>query len=881
MAEKLIKKGIRRRVVVSMLIVSIVPLLLGLYLTYRDGTVTIRDSIGASFQEMAKETAKKIDMIIKKEIIDVQRLAITPDIGKAIKHKGYEEEELHSYLDRFIGYYDENEVNSIVIVNAKGEYITGIGENAKKSYSNEKWFKDAINNSQGKVYVGDLRFDDTSGMHLMSIAAPVMEKEGVIGVVVVKYMVNKLLEVINNIKIESTGHANLVDSSGTIIVCPIFPLRSHHVGAELIKTISTSRPGWSIAKDDAHGGTNSLIGFAPVEVTLNSEMGWFDGNRWYIFIRQSPSEIYAPIYSLLIRISIFGAMLVTVLSLVGVYATSKIVEPIKELYKGVEHIGQGNLDYRLDIKTNDEIERLADAFNKMASKLQERTKELEVSEERYKDLIENSPEMIHSVNAERYFLNVNKTELDILGYTIEEMRHKKIEDVMPDEFKEKGGVKHIERSAREGISTVETQFITKDGRRIDVEITATALYHPITGDFIRTRAFVREITDRKKLERQLKEYYEILEQKVYDRTRELKETKDYMANLLETANDVIYTLTPDGIITYVNTKIEDWGYKKDELVGKNFLTIFAIGHKGERFKKTVKEGIKQTYGVEVISKTGEKRYAILSISPIKTNEGRIVEVLGIAKDITKQKMFEHQIAHTEKMSAIGQLAAGIAHEINNPLGGILNCLYNLRKNMFPPKRKEEYYSSMEDGIHRVKKIVSQLLEFSQQHEPEFAAVDINNLVDEVLFLLNYTFSKNGIKVEKILGQNLPMLMLDKHKMQQVFTNILLNAVHAIGDKKGQISIKTSHENGWCQIDITDTGTGISDNILPKIFDPFFTTKDVGEGTGLGLSVSKGIIEVHDGKIDVQSELGKGTTFSIRLPIRGMIEYDNAAEEAYM
>ena len=288
---------------------------------------------------------------------------------------------------------------------------------------------------------------------------------------------------------------------------------------------------------------------------------------------------------------------------------------------------------------------------------------------------------------------------------------------------------------------------------------------------------------------------------------------------------------------------------------------------------TVMEGIKQTYEVEVISKSGEKRYAILSISPIKNNEGNMVEILGIANDITEQKKFEQQICHTEKMSAIGQLAAGIAHEINNPLGGILNCLYNLRKKRFSVEKEEEYYKSMEDGIHRVKKIVSQLLDFSQQHEPEYASVDINSVVDETLFMLNYALSKKGISIGKSLDSNLPLLMLDRHKMVQVLTNILLNSMHAI-EGKGQIIVRTGQENGWCRVDIADTGGGIPENILPKVFDPFFTTKDVGEGTGLGLSVSKGIVEMHNGKIDVKSEIGKGSVFTIKLPMYSAALHDD-------
>lgn len=868
MEVKNVKRGIRRRIVRSMLIIGIVPLVAGLYLTYLDGTNALRNSIGANFQELAKETANKVDMVIKKEIIDVQRLAISSEVKDAVKNKKYGSSELINYLNKFKS-FNEKEVYALIVVDTKGRYVGGIKEDVEKNYSNEKWFKDSINNS--KVYVGDLKLDDTFGMHLMSIAAPVMDYERVIAVVVIKYSVDKLLEVVNSVRIEKTGHATLVDSKGSILMCPIFPPRSHNANRSLIRLISSSKPGWDVAEDDAHGGRDSIIGFAPVELTLNTA-NWFDGNRWYVFLRQSPSEMYAPIYSLLLRVSIFGSVLIALLSLTGIYAARNIVRPINELYKGAEFIAQGKLDYRLNIKTKDEIEKLADEFNRMAEELQrtytaleERNKELETSESRYRDLIENSPEMIHSVDIERYFVHVNNTELNILGYTLREMQNKRIEDVVPEEDREKL-VKHIARAVKEGISTIETQFISKNGKRTDVEVTATAQYHPITGSFVRTRAFVRDITDRKKLERQLKEYYDTLELKVNDRTKELKETKEYLENLLETANDVIYTLNHEGIITYVNKKVEEWGYKKDELIGKSFLTILSDRHQGDRFKKTVTEGVRQTYEIEVIDKHGGIKYAALSVSPLRSNEGKIVEVLGIAKDITGQKLLEQQVIQAEKMSAIGQLAAGIAHEINNPLGGILNCLYNLRKKRLSPEREEEYIKSMEDGIHRVQRTVDQLLDFSQQHEPKLISVNINNLVEGVLSLINYVIKKNGIKLKKEFTTSLPQLMADQHKMGQVVMNILLNAVQAIKGK-GQIRVKTFQENGWCCIEVMDNGNGIPPDMLPRIFDPFFTTKDVGKGTGLGLAVSLGIVEMHSGRIDVKSELGKGTTFTVKLPVK--------------
>ncbi len=868
-----VRSGIRKRIIRSMLIISIMPLVAGLYLTYLDVRGALRNSIGESFQEEANEIAHKIEMVIKGETIEVQRLTASPDVKFAVKNREAARGDLNNYIRDFKS-YDEREVHSLIIVDRDGNHIAGINEAAGSNYRNERWFNVAYNNGAGKVYVGDLNHDKKTGKYLMNIAAPVMDRGKAIGVVAIKYTVNSLLDVVNNVRIGRTGHANLVDSKGTIIMCPIFPLGSHHISSDLVKLISRVNPGWGVAKDDAHGGKDSIVGFAPVLSTINPVTGWLDGNRWYVFLRQSPGEMYEPIYSLLARVTIFAFVLIVFLALTAVYAAGDIVKPINELYRGVELIGQGKLDHRLYVKTGDEIEKLADEFNKMAEELtktyttlEERNKELETSEERYKDLVENSPEMIHSVNAERYFVGVNKTELNTLVYTIEEMRNKRLEDIVSEEFKERVK-KHVERVIKEGKSRVEIQFITKDGKKTDVEISATALYHPITGQFIKTRAFVRDITDRKRLERHLREYHDILEQRVSDRTRELMETKDYLENLLEGANDVIFTLNPAGLITYVNKKVEEWGYKKDELVGSSFLAILSRKHKGERIRRTVADGIRQTYEVEIMDKTGGIKNAVLSISPLRTGDEKMAGVLVIANDITERNRLEQQVAQAEKMSAIGQLAAGIAHEINNPIGGIMNCLYNLSNKRLPKEREEVYMKSMEDGIQRVQRTVEQLLDFSQQHEPRLLAVDVNSLVEDVLSLMSYAVTKNGIHLSKELDLNLSRVMLDQHKIGQVVMNMLLNAVQAVKGE-GEVVVRTYADNGWCCIAISDNGSGIPLHILPRIFDPFFTTKDVGKGTGLGLAVSLGIVEKHSGKIDVKSEEGKGTTFTIKLPMKAV------------
>jgi len=356
-----------------------------------------------------------------------------------------------------------------------------------------------------------------------------------------------------------------------------------------------------------------------------------------------------------------------------------------------------------------------------------------------------------------------------------------------------------------------------------------------------------------------------LEDKVRERTREIEETKQYLENLLENANDVIYTLDTEQRFTYVNGKIEAWGYRKDDLLGRPYLILLSKRHRGKRLKSTLDIGAKQVYEVEVVTRTGEPRAVMVSVSPLHSAEGAILGVLGIARDMTETKKLEQQIRNSEKLASVGRLAAGVAHEINNPLGGILNCLYNLRKGALSPSRQEEYRVSMEDGVRRVQKIVRQLLDFSQQHEPELALTDINHVVDRVLVLTTHLFAPKRIVLETVFSQGLPNVMVDRHMIEQVLMNLVLNAVQAMADG-GRLTIRTSVVEGVCLIEVCDTGSGIPPAILPRIFDPFFTTNREGEGTGLGLSVSLGIVERHGGKILVDSEVGKGTTFTLCLPV---------------
>ncbi len=233
-------------------------------------------------------------------------------------------------------------------------------------------------------------------------------------------------------------------------------------------------------------------------------------------------------------------------------------------------------------------------------------------------------------------------------------------------------------------------------------------------------------------------------------------------------------------------------------------------------------------------------------------------------DSERKKTME-VLSQTEKMVSVGRLASGVAHEINNPLGGITVCFKNLMKSGMDDVTKEEHIELINDCLQKIKNIVEQLLNFSKMTVTEKTPTDLNGLLDRLLLLLNYATAEKRITVVKDFGEYMQKILIDEGKMGQVFMNIIINAIQAM-DNGGVLTIKTGQGNGFYEIFVKDTGAGIPPDIISNIFDPFFTTKSVGVGTGLGLSVSKSIVEQHGGTIEVKSELGAGTIFKIKLPM---------------
>ncbi len=352
-------------------------------------------------------------------------------------------------------------------------------------------------------------------------------------------------------------------------------------------------------------------------------------------------------------------------------------------------------------------------------------------------------------------------------------------------------------------------------------------------------------------------------EKASERRRAEEKIRDQAA-LLDKAHDAIIVWDLDHHITYWNKSAERlYGFTEEEAIGKNtdeFLYKEGLPVSIEIRKKVIEEG-EWTGELQERTKEGKEIIVESRWTLVRDNEGKPKSILIINTDVSEKKKLEMQILQSDKLASIGNLVTGIAHEINNPLTSI-----SLHTQILSKKTWDENTSSrlkiIDNEANRAARIVKGLLEFAHQSEPKLSSVNINSEIEKVLEILHPKL--NGIRVTTIL-KPLPPIMADNEQIQQVIMNILMNSVQAI-TTNGEIMIKTTTERDTIEISITDNGCGIPQDNIGKIFDPFFTTKNPGEGTGLGLSICYGIIKNHNGSIDMKSEVGKGTSFTIKLPI---------------
>jgi len=320
----------------------------------------------------------------------------------------------------------------------------------------------------------------------------------------------------------------------------------------------------------------------------------------------------------------------------------------------------------------------------------------------------------------------------------------------------------------------------------------------------------------------------------------------------------------DGIVEAWNTRMEQlFGVPRQDAVGRK---LSALVPPDLALEIAARQGEQQVSGIHKhrFDRDGRTVTLNVSITPLVSKSGEWIGRLLLFDDVTQRERMEEQMTQTEKLTSLGLLAAGVAHEVNTPLAVISNYIQMLAKQMPDADPRQGIIDKIVKQTYRASEIVNNLLNFSRTSAAEFAEVDLNRVVEETLSLVAHPLRTGQIHVVKHLDERLPAVRGSSNKLQQVFLNLFLNARDAMPGG-GMLQIRTAAHNGSVQIEIADTGAGISRENIHRIFDPFFTTKSNGRGTGLGLSVSYGIVKEHGGKVDVRSTPGRGTSFHLEFP----------------
>lgn len=367
-------------------------------------------------------------------------------------------------------------------------------------------------------------------------------------------------------------------------------------------------------------------------------------------------------------------------------------------------------------------------------------------------------------------------------------------------------------------------------------------------------------------------------------------TEGYLTDLVGNAGDEVVTIDAGGKVITWNAGAEAiYGLSPEEIVGRSWTRLWPPErhHEPEELLRRVIDGGETVANHETVRRTagGERVEILLTLSSLRRPDGTVRGVSCIGKDVTFKKQLQAQLVQSEKMAAVGQLISGVAHELNNPLTGVLGYA-QLVASTDTGERLQTYLERIAAEAGRCQRIVQNLLSFARKHEPKAVRTDLNSILRDTVELRAYDLKVNNIGVELALDDRLPTTLADAHQLQQVFVNLINNAQQAILHEAslGRLLISSSAAPGSdgrpeAVLTFDDSGPGVPDELRERVFDPFFTTKAVGVGTGLGLSLSYGIIQEHGGTIQVDASPLGGARFVVRLPLMPELARTERAEES--
>jgi len=573
------------------------------------------------------------------------------------------------------------------------------------------------------------------------------------------------------------------------------------------------------------------------------------------------SHAYADFLSMLL----VSALLIFCL----IIAMERIVtKPLDSILKVVKRMSTGDYSHDILIKKNDEIGAVAAGFNLLRNSVQEREAALQQSEERIRLLLESTGEGIYGLDLEGVCTFANKMCLMLLGYQHTDELTGKHMHTLIHHTRRDGSYYPVEecqiyKAFREGGGTHadDEVFWRSDGSSFPAE------YHsfPIkkNGTTIGSVVTFLDISERK-----------LAEEKVH-----------ILSSSVEQAKESIVITDMQGTIKYANPAFSAiTGYAEQDVIDQNQAILKRMNHDDDSYQQ-MSDAITSGHswhgrGVDR-KKDGSTYPSMLTVAPIRSESGSITHYVETQQDLTEHENLEIQLRQAQKMEAVGTLVAGIAHDFNNTLAGITGNIYLAKNSIKNSPETLKRLESIERLSHRAANMVQQLLTFSRKGVVNMKQITISSFLKEITKMHEVALPEN-IKLRQLIESSNMQIRGDINQLQQVIMNLLNNARDAVMNVNSpEITLKLeqfttddqfkiSHPNivgkMFARISVIDNGSGIKKEVLSHIFEPFFTTKEVGKGTGLGLAMSYGAIQSHDGFITVESEVGKGSSFYVYLPL---------------
>ena len=720
----------------------------------------------------------------------------------------------------------------------------------------------------GKTYIGDMELtwkgEAENRVQSVVVAVPKYDSENRFsGAVMTVLSFSAIIDRYIKVKSEISGCCWIINSDGTILVRP----EKTHACTELetlgnaktldgarLKDILTNRKeGYGeYMFPVVQGGTKkNIIAYAPI----NAGSG-----RWFIVIATPYSK------TVLLARKGFGNIIFGTLGLI----IAVIIAGISTAYYGVKQL-----------RFKEELKRLREREGWQEKLL----KEHKTTE----GVIEGSPIPTFVLDREHRVILWNRACSELTGAAAGDMvgtdhhsipfyksKRPTMADIVVDSdmdtLKQYYDTKNVRESETvTGGAYEATDYITNlGGENRHIYFLAAPIYDE-TGKIIAAIETIQDVTSQREMDIRLEEYAETLQNELTENIglrREVEKLYNYLQSIIDSLPDKIFDLSRDGIINYVSRDVKkDGGIISEKFWGKHFSDF--VDEENRQFVmdrwKDAKKGIFTAYEMTVTAKDGSRRNLLITPRPVKETDRYIL----VQRDITEFKALERKFYESQKLAAIGQLSAGIAHEVRNPLSSIKMSLQILEKRMKPKGNDSKRFQIAGREVGHLEKLVNDILIYARPSDPMKKPSDIEKIIGHALAMAEKSVSDKHIRVETVLAEDLPSLNVDPAMLEQAFLNIYHNAIDAMEDG-GKLSISTRQTNDRVLVEVTDDGCGISKEDIPHIFNPFFTKKSYG--TGLGLTQIKKIMDLHRGTIEISSEEGQGTSVVVAFSAKTDGEY---------